>query len=187
MHLCGQVPKRAAHTHFKSTWQTCHSVRAGETDGVEAHSKSSRLWIKPNPTSETNTQEGFFLSCVFVMLSQTALSRVLEKLCVLYRREGSSGRGYSSWWRPTARIPWRNVPERPSASCLMCRQRLQSSAPWKVWGQPLPQVSTASVFCFSSTAVCNMLMKCLCDLCQVQSDTTYWYIYWCFHWIVLFV
>lgn len=35
--LCDQVPTGAALTDFKSAWQTRLSIRAKETDGVEAH------------------------------------------------------------------------------------------------------------------------------------------------------
>lgn len=39
--VCDQVPGGSALADFKSTRQTCHSVRAGETDGVETDRKDT--------------------------------------------------------------------------------------------------------------------------------------------------
>lgn len=111
-------------------------------------------------------------------VSQHLALSVSLSISVLFCREGSSGRVCSSWWRPTARILWRNVPERPSPSCLMCRQRSQSSAPWKELAQPQLQVSTASVFCFWTETQSGFLQQMdkridssLCSLWKHKSTT----------------
>lgn len=93
-----------------------------------------------------HSSKRFNLKYRYVEALTLCISCVLEWPRVLFYREGSSGRGCSSWWLPTVRTLWRNVPERPSASCPMCRQRSQSSAPWKESAQPPPQVSAAPAY-----------------------------------------
>lgn len=40
---CVQVPRGASHTHFKSSPEARHTLRAGETDGVEADCKNKQV------------------------------------------------------------------------------------------------------------------------------------------------
>lgn len=126
---CHQVSRRAAFTHLESAWQTYHSLRAGETDGVEANSKY--LQITPD------------VSARYSYCYRSAVGSCVTP--VLVYREGSSGRGCSSWCPPTAWTLWRNAPGRHLASCLMWRQQLQNSATWKESAQPPHQVSAALI------------------------------------------
>lgn len=61
---CHQVSRRAAFTHLESAWQTYHSLRAGETDGVEANSKY--LQIISDVVSLLDTRTAKVPQCVLV-------------------------------------------------------------------------------------------------------------------------